>query len=205
MWAYINALEGRLAVDQPVDRIASVASFFVSRVDTLVDSLIDAKLANMPNPSDRDTLERLKGKAAIANAKLAYGRFREIFDGERFRALAGRGARPQRPLWASTSTKNPAFRDVHYVEELIGPDTVNTLPQPTLQAFIDHGVVRRTIDAGLDEARATLAALAEVGVELDAVTRQLEEEGIAAFAASYDELIAGVEGKRQEMQQAIKG
>lgn len=195
MWSYIEALERRAAAGLPLQRIASVASFFVSRVDTLVDPLLQDQLGAAGGESARQ--ERLLGKAAIANAKLAYARFREIFDGERFAALRARGARVQRPLWASTSTKNAAYRDVVYVEELIGPDTVNTLPHPTLQAFQDHGQVRRTLDEGLDDARATLAALAETGVDMAAATRQLEAEGVALFAESYDQLLRGVEEKRQ--------
>ncbi len=201
MWNYINALERRAAAGQPVDRISSVASFFVSRVDTLVDKLLEGKIEEAAGDAARqERLRGLLGKAAIANAKLAYARFREIFGDERFAKLKAKGAKVQRPLWASTSTKNPAYRDVIYVEELIGPDTVNTLPPATIEAFQDHGVVRRTIDEGLDEARATMAALAEAGIDIVAATAQLEDEGVASFAKSYDELIAGVEKKRQEME-----
>jgi transaldolase len=197
MWAYVEALEARAAAGQPLDRIASVASFFVSRVDTLVDRLLDERIAQTSDAAEQERLRSLRGRAAIANARLAYARFREIFDGERFARLRAQGAQVQRPLWASTGTKNPAYGDVYYVEALIGPDTVNTVPEPTLRAFLDHGQVRRTVDTGLDEARATLDALAKAGIDYDAVTRQLEDEGIALFIASYDELIAGVEQKRQ--------
>ena len=131
----------------------------------------------------------LRGKAAVANGKLAYARFLETFSGPRWDALAARGARVQRPLWASTSTKNPDYPDTLYVDELIGPDTVNTLPDNTLEAFEDHGTVARTIDAGLDEARDVMARLAAVGVDIDDVTRQLEDEGVAAFEKSFDELL----------------
>ncbi len=195
-WAYIEALEARASQDQPIDRIASVASFFVSRVDTLVDSLIDAKLANRPNPSDRDTLERLKGKAAIANAKLAYESFQKIFGGDRFKALGAKGARVQRPLWASTSVKSPAYSDLMYVEALIGPDTVDTMPRETLEAFRDHGTVARTVDQGLEDARQTLKTLGEVGIDMKAVTDQLEVEGVDKFVKSFDDLVAGIESKR---------
>ena len=195
-WAYVKALEARAAKGQPVDRIASVASFFVSRVDTLVDSLLDAKLANMPNPGDRDTLERLKGKAAIANAKLAYESFQQIFGSDRFKALAAKGARAQRPLWASTSVKNPAYSDLMYVEALIGPDTVDTMPRETLDAFRDHGTVARTVDQGLEDARLTLQTLAEVGIDMKAVTDQLEVEGVDKFEKSFDDLVKGIESKR---------
>lgn len=193
--AYIEALDERRAAGKPVDRVASVASFFVSRVDTLVDKLLDDKIAETGNQA----LASLKGKAAIANAKLAYQRFEEIFGGERFAPLAAAGARVQRPLWASTSVKNPAYRDVLYVEELIGPYTVNTMPRPTIEAFVDHGTVARTVDGGLDEARQTLDRLAAAGIDMRRVTDQLEEEGIAAFVKSYDALIAGVESKRSQL------
>ena len=195
-WAYVDALEARASRGQPIDRIASVASFFVSRVDVLVDSLIDAKLANMPNPGDRDTLERLKGKAAIANAKLAYASFGQIFGSDRFKALAAKGARVQRPLWASTGVKNPAYSDLMYVEALIGPDTVDTMPRETLEAFRDHGTVARTVDQGLDDARQTLQTLAEVGIDMKAVTDQLEVEGVDKFVKSFDDLVKGIESKR---------
>ena len=143
------------------------------------------------------------GTAAIANAKLAYARFREIFDTERFERLAAQGASMQRPLWASTSVKNPGYRDVVYVEELIGPDTVNTLPLGTISAFQAHGVVARSVDRGVDKACATISALEEeAGLDFAAVTRQLEDEGVALFVQSYDELIAGVEKKRREMRVA---
>jgi len=205
MQAYLEALEARVAAGQPVDRLASVASFFVSRVDTLVDKQLQEWITAAEAAGDGARAARLRGllgKAAIANAKLAYARFRELFDGERFARLRQHGANVQRPLWASTSVKNPAYRDVLYVEDLIGRDTVNTLPLETLKAFEDHGTVRRTVDEGLDEARAALAALAEVGIDFDAATQQLEDEGVSLFSKSYDELIAGVEKKRADIQQA---
>jgi transaldolase len=204
MQYYIEALEDRAARNQPIDRIASVASFFVSRVDTLVDTLLEEKIAAAADEAEQERLRALRGKAAIANAKLAYARFRELFDSERFARLRAQGAKVQRPLWASTGTKNKAYSDVLYVEELIGPDTVNTLPPATIEAFQDHGTVRRTVDQGLDEARATMAALKEIGIDYDAVTRQLEDEGVASFAKSYDELIAGVEGKREEKREEMQ-
>lgn len=203
MWCYVNALEARVKAGLPVNRIASVASFFVSRVDTLVDKLLDEKIAAAGGDAAKQAqLRSLQGKVAIANAKLAYARFQEIFSGPRWEALAAQGARVQRPLWASTGTKNKAYSDVLYVDSLIGPDTVNTLPTATLEAFQDHGVVRRTIDEGVDDARATLAALKEAGIDIDAVTQQLENEGVDLFAKSFDDLIAGVEGKRQELSHA---
>ncbi len=199
MWAYIEALEERLGRGEPVDRLASVASFFISRVDTLVDGLLDEKIERTVDGAEQERLRGLKGKAAIANAKLAYARFREVFGGERFGELAGRGASVQRPLWGSTSVKDPEYRDVLYVEELIGPDTVNTVPPETFEAFLDHGEVRRTVDEDVEGARRVLDELAAVGIDYGAVTRQLEDEGLRKFADSYDELIEGVEEKRERM------
>jgi transaldolase len=204
MRAYLGALEARASRGLPIDRIASVASFFISRVDTRVDKLLGERIAAARQAGDsarQRRLEELLGTAAIANAKLAYARFRELFDTERFARLAAQGASVQRPLWASTGVKNPAYRDVVYVEELIGPDTVNTLPLETIRAFQAHGIVARSVDRGLDQARATLRALEEeAGLDFAALTQQLEDEGVALFVQSYDELITGVEKKRQEMQ-----
>jgi len=202
MWNYVNALEARAAQGQPIDRIASVASFFVSRVDTLIDRQLDERIAAAGDEATKDSLRALQGKVAVANAKLAYARFQAIFGGARFRQLAAKGARVQRPLWASTATKNKAYSDVLYVDSLIGPDTVNTLPPATMEAFQDHGTVSRTVDAGVDEARATLAALKSAGVDIDAATQQLEDEGVALFAKSFEDLLAGVEEKRRALQGA---
>lgn len=176
----------------------SVASFFVSRVDTLVDKLLGDKIA--ANGKD-DRYESLLGTAAIANARLAYARFKEIFAGSAWDALAAKGGRVQRPLWASTSTKNPRYRDVRYVEELVGPDTVNTMPPATLDAIKDHGRISRTVDTpeALDSARATMRALAEAGIDMDAVTLQLQHEGVKSFAESFDQLIKTLESRRQAL------
>lgn len=182
--AYIRGLE---RCRQP-ERIASVASFFVSRVDTQVDRALE----------EIGTTEAraLEGKIAIANAKMAYKRFREIFFGELFSAQRKRGARVQRPLWASTSTKNPRYSDVLYVEELIGPDTVNTIPFATLDAFRDHGRVRGdTIMSDLTEARQSLGALARLGIDLDAIAEKLQGDGISAFAADYERVLAAIQKK----------
>lgn len=201
MWNYINALDARLAKGLPINRIASVASFFVSRVDTLVDQLLEAKIEqSADDPAQQERLRGRLGQAAIANAKLAYARFREIFDDVRFQRLKQHGARVQRVLWASTSTKNPNYSDVYYVENLIGPDTVNSMPLETIEAFLDHGSARRTIDRDVEAARATLSALTEVGIDYDSVTKQLEDEGVAKFAQSYDELIADIERKCAQME-----
>jgi transaldolase len=200
MDAYLAGLEDRAARGEALDSIHSVASFFVSRVDTKVDGAIEARLAELPAGSaERAELEGYRGQTAVANARLAYARFRQVFAAPRFEALAGRGARLQRPLWASTSTKNPAYRDVLYVEELIGPDTVNTMPPQTLQAFNDHGVVEARIHRHLDRARRLFERLPALGVPLEARIAELEPEGVAAFARSYDALIEALEAKRREL------
>ena len=192
--AYLAGLEERAAAGRPVDRVASVASFFVSRVDTEVDRRLDALTAGAPADRAR-RIAALRGHPAVANARLAYAQAAEMFGGARWAALAARGARPQRPLWASTSTKNPAYRDVLYVEQLIGPGTVNTMPPATLEAFRDHGEVARTVDADLEGDRARLAELDALGVDLDDVTGTLLAEGLRSFARSFDTLIARLESR----------
>jgi transaldolase len=190
--AYLSGLEDRVAAGKTIREISSVASFFVSRVDTEVDKRIDAKMQGaIPDVAKR--LEKLEGRVAVANAKLAYALFRERFAGPRWEALAAQGARLQRPLWASTSTKNPAYRDVMYVEDLIGPDTVNTIPPATIEAFRDHGEVKRTVDTNLDAERAILAELEELGISLESVTAKLLEDGLKSFQKSFDSLIARIE------------
>jgi transaldolase len=159
----------------------------------MVDGLLDEKIATASDEATSEWLGSLRGKAAIANAKLAYAAFQKIFAGPRFASLRAAGASVQRPLWASTSVKNPAYRDVRYVEELIGPHTVNTMPHATMEAFLDHGAVRRTVDRGVDEARLVTQELEAVGIELEAVAQSLEDEGIALFARSYRELLAALE------------
>jgi len=195
-WTYLRALEHRAARGKPIDRIASVASFFVSRIDTLVDALLAAKPS--ADPAASAACEGLRGKAAIANAKRAYGRFRQIFADPRFAALAAKGARVQRPLWASTSTKDPRYRDVLYVESLIGPDTVNTLPLETIDAFRDHGRARASLEEDKAAAEQTLRELAEAGISLDAVTEQLLDEGLRKFAEPFDKLLGSIEAQRRE-------
>jgi transaldolase len=199
--SYMAGLEERLGSAQPVDRIASVASFFVSRVDTEADKRITSRLASASS-DEAGRLRALEGKLAIANAQLAYALFSETVAGSRWQALAARGARVQRPLWASTSTKNPQYRDVRYVEELIGPDTVNTLPPKTLEAFKDHGVVRRTVDADVPAARAVVDELEALGISLDDITGVLLEEGLASFSRSFDDLLAGLERKTRALSHA---
>jgi transaldolase len=196
--AYFAGLEDRLSAGKPIASIASVASFFVSRVDTEVDKRIDARIANA-SPDEARRLSALKGRIAVANAKLAYTLFRETSSGPRWEALAARGARLQRPLWASTSTKNPAYRDVMYVEDLIGPDTVNTMPPATIAAFHDHGQVARTVDTGTDEARRQIAELESLGISLTDVTDTLLAAGLASFQKSFDTLIARLEKKVQTL------
>lgn len=200
--AYIDALSARQGKGQPVDRIASVASFFVSRVDSLIDKLLDEKIAATNLADQKAWLASLKGKAAVANAKIAYQSFEKLFSGSRWDALAAAGAAVQRPLWASTSVKNPAYPDTMYVDDLIGPHTVNTMPRPTITAFLDHGTVARTIDKNVTQAHAVMADLAKAGIDIDAVTTQLEDEGIAAFAKSFDSLLAGVASKRSQLASA---
>ena len=192
--AYMGGLEDRVKARQPIDGLASVASFFVSRVDTEIDKRLDALIAKA-QPAEKERLQMLKGRAAIANAKLAYRLFRQKFAGPRWQALANAGARVQRPLWASTSTKNPAYRDVMYVEELIGPDTVDTMPPATIDAFKDHGVVARTVDKKVAVSEALLKENEAVGISMREVTEKLLVEGIASFQKSFDELIAGIESK----------
>jgi transaldolase len=192
--AYIAGLEklaqkGPSVKDgHPTDKVASVASFFVSRVDTAVDKALDEK-------GNTD----LQGKIAIASAKVAYAEFKNIFSGPRWQQLADNGARVQRVLWASTGTKNPDYSDTLYVDELIGPDTVNTLPPATLESFLDHGKIAETLTLGLDEARQQLAELADLGIDLEAVTQKLQEDGVVAFAEPFEALMKSIAEKREKL------
>ncbi len=186
--AYLSGLE---AYDGDASTVASVASFFVSRVDTEVDRRLDA----IGSP---EALE-LRGKAAVAQAKLAFAIFRRAFSGPRWDGLAARGARVQRPLWASTSTKNPAYSDLLYVDSLIGPDTINTLPDATIEAFEDHGTLARTVDQGVEEAERVLDGVARVGVDLEDVGQTLEDEGVASFSKSFDELIQALTDRANQL------
>ena len=181
--------------------MASVASFFISRVDTEVDRRLDAAA---PDGPEGDKVRALRGRAAVAQGKLAYQLFLERFAGPRWEALAAKGARLQRPLWASTSTKNPNYPDLAYVDTLIGPHTVNTMPDGTVADFLDHGTVARTVDVGVDEARRLEDELAAVGIDMADVARVLEEEGVASFAKSFDELdaVPHRQGQRPEQQVA---
>jgi len=197
--AYRRGLNDRVAAGQPIDRSASVASFFVSRIDTLVDKMLDERMVKAPSDADWKRLAALRGRIAIANAKLAYRLYEEMLEDPSWRDLAARGARPQRLLWASTSTKDPSYRDTIYVEELIGPDTVNTMPPETLEAFREHGVARTTLTEGVDEAQAQLAELEELGISLREVTHQLLSEGIAKFVEPFERLLRAVEERTREL------
>jgi len=187
--AYLRGLERLVESGGDPSGVASVASFFVSRVDTEADRRLD----------ELGAPDELKGKLAVANAKLAYQRYKELFSGERWEALAAEGATAQRCLWASTSTKNPAYRDVLYVEELIGPKTVNTMPEETIEAFQDHGEVALTLERDVDEAKRVFERLAEAGVDYDDVVVTLEQEGVQKFSDSFSELLDGIQAKRGEL------
>src|ERR671918_904328 len=192
--AFLRGLERRLEAGEPIDRSASVASFFVSRVDTKVDKALEEK-----------GREDLRGRAAVANAKLAYAAFREIFSGERWERLAPPGANVQRPLWGSTSTKNPDYPDTLYVDELIGPDTVNTMPDATIEAARDHATPERTVDRDVDAARKLMKELESIGVDLDDILLgELVEEGVKAFADSHDSLLETLERKASELRVAAR-
>jgi transaldolase len=189
--AYLKALERRIAEGKPIDRLASVASIFVSRVDTMVDPQLTKRIE-----AGEKNLEPLLGRAAVANAKMVYQAFKEIFTSARFAALAARGATVQRPLWGSTGTKNPAYSDLKYVESLIGPNTVNTVPPQTYAAILRHGKAALTIERDLDAERQSLAGLRAAGIDMRQVTAKLEEEGVASFEKSFDGLLGFLDKKR---------
>jgi transaldolase/glucose-6-phosphate isomerase len=185
--AYVEGLEQRVARGEPIDRIASVASFFVSRIDTKIDKKIDE--------IGTDEAKALRGKVAIANAKMAYQWYLEFLKTDRWQKLAAKGAMPQRLLWASTGTKDPSYSDVLYLDTLIGPDTINTVPPKTMDAFRDHGTPKLTLTADIDEARHVLAEAGRLGLDLDGVTATLVEEGVQSFAKAFDELLASIAAK----------
>jgi transaldolase len=180
--AYVRGLSARAGAGEPVDKVSSVASFFLSRIDTKTDALLDAGAP-------------ARGQVALASARVAYQRYRAMFAGPAWERLRDLGARPQRPLWASTGTKNPDYSDVRYVAELIGPDVINTMPEHTLRAFADHGAVARTLDADPDGAERMLAAAAAAGLDLSVITAELEREGVRSFCDSYDQLLGCIERK----------
>jgi len=200
--AYITGLETLASNGKGLQQVTSVASFFLSRIDVLLDPILEERI-----PTDGPQAElatRLQGQVAIASAKVAYQIYREIFDSDRFRRLAGQGAKTQRLLWASTSTKNPAYSDTKYIEPLIGPDTINTLPIETLAAYRDHGEPNQSLDQHAPEAYQTLIDLSRIGIDLDAVTHQLEEEGVKKFVTAFDRLIALLRAKQKAVQEPLK-
>ena len=186
--AYISGLEDRIKANQPVDQIASVASFFLSRIDVLIDPLLEEK-----------GLGKMKGQVAIASAKKAYEIYKEVFNSERFKNLEAKGAKRQRVLWASTSSKDPSFSDVKYVEALIGADTINTIPFETLEAFRDHGQAESHLEDDLDKATQLLTQLKEKGIDIDIITQKLEDEGIEKFNKAYDKLLGAIENQKRQM------
>jgi transaldolase len=193
--AYLRGLERRAAAGQPLERVASVASVFVSRVETLVDKRIEERLKTGPN----DALAALRGTAAVAGTRLIYQSFKRLFGSDRFKALAQKGAHLQRPLWASTGTKNPAYSDIKYVEELIGRDTVNTMPPATMDAYRDHGHPVARIEHDLAGASATVERLAAAGLDLNTLGEELQTEGVDSFAKSFDELLTTIERRAAEL------
>jgi transaldolase len=192
--AYIRGLEKRFRLKEPIDEIVSVASFFVSRVDTLTDKLLEARLSTVTSEGEKKKIRNLLGRAAVANAKIAYKEYKRIFWGERFRALTR--AHVQRILWGSTGTKNPTYSDIKYVEELMGPDSINTMPEATLKAFKDHGRMQITIHDKLAEAERLFSELQEVGVDIHQVTEKLEAEGVKLFSDSFDLLLKEIGQKK---------
>ena len=200
--AYIAGLEDLAKRGGNLKKMASVASFFISRIDTLVDSIIDDKLKTATDAQQQTLLKSLKGKVAIANGKLTYQRYQRIFSGPRWEALASKGAQTQRVLWASTSTKNPAYRDVMYVEELIGPDTVDTMPPATVDAFRDHGRVRNSLTEDVPGAQKVMDNLAKAGISIKEVTAKLTTDGVKLFADAFNKLLAAVEKSTQQKGQS---
>ena len=203
--AYISGLEQRAREGKSLAGIASVASIFISRIDTLVDTLLKAKIAGEKDPAALARLKGLAGKVGVANTKLVYQAFREIFQSPRFALLRAKGARVQRPLWASTGTKNPAYSDLMYVETLVGPDTVNTVPPATYKAILDHAHPALTVESDLEGAKQVLRDLAASGISIDDVTRTLEQEGVAAFEKSFDGLTAFLAQKKARPVETIAG
>jgi transaldolase len=196
MEAYVGGLEDAVAAGaKDLSGVRSVASFFVSRVDTEVDRRLETAATDAGDDTTRQALLDVRGTAAVAQAQQAYQRFLKVFSGPRWNALVAQGAKVQRPLWASTSTKNPAYPDLLYVDTLIGPDTVNTMPDETIAHFLDHGTVARTVDARPQDSAATLTRLATLGIDMTDVARTLEDEGVASFAKSFDELMQSLSDK----------
>ncbi|MDQ3323682.1 MAG: transaldolase, partial [Acidobacteriota bacterium] len=203
--AYLKGLEQRAARGESIKELASVASIFVSRVDTKIDKLLEAKINETTDEAEKQQLQNLIGKTAIANSKLMYERYLEIFgdDNQRWSKLKEKQANPQRLLWASTSTKNPAFPDTYYVEALIGKDTVDTMPPATVDAFRDHGKVSATLKQGFDEARETINKVEKAGINLDEAMQQLQDEGVAGFVKSFENLTAALVKKHESLARAM--
>lgn len=197
MDAYLSGLEKRMAKGLPINKIASVASFFVSRMDTKVDKRLEAIIEE--GGANAEKAKALLGKSAIANAKLAYQQYLKVFGSDRYAEIKKHGGRAQRPLWASTSTKNPAYPDVLYVDSLIGPNTVNTVPPNTLVAFNDHGTVASTLESGVDEAAQVLESLEAIGISVRTVTKELEDEGVASFSNAFESLLDSIEERRPQL------
>jgi transaldolase len=202
MEAYLSAMEERVAAGRPVDKIRSVASFFVSRVDTNADKKLDAKARDARSEAEKVRAKQLRGKLGIANARIAYQAFEEVFRGPRFQKLRQKGVALQRPLWASTSTKDPAYPDLYYVEALIAPDSVDTLPPETFEAYRDHGDPKVRIQDDLAEARRVFEGLGELGIEEKGIFRELEDEGVKKFSDSYDALLKALEEKEKAVRVA---
>ena len=194
--AYLKGLERRTSKGQPIHEIASVASFFVSRVDTLTDKLLEARLSSATSKAEKEKIMNLFGKAAVANAKIAYKKYRIIFSDRQFLTLKAKGGHIQRILWGSTGTKNPRYSDIKYVEELIAADSINTLPESTIKAFKDHGQAKITINHGLEEAKRLFPELKSVGIDIREVTEQLEKEGVQLFSDSFFALLKEIAKKR---------
>jgi transaldolase len=194
--AYLRGLERRMSQGEPIYEITSVASFFVSRVDTLIDKLLESRISSAGSKAEKDKIAALLGKAAVANAKIAYKRYKEIFAGKRFNTLKEKGGRIQRLLWGSSGTKNPKYSDIKYVQELIGPGSINTMPETTMMAFKDHGQVKITIEDSLEEAERLFPELRSVGIDIDKVTEQLEHEGVELFSDSFFSLLKEIAKKR---------
>ncbi len=203
--AYLQALEYRLRNDLTIRATSSVASFFVSRVDALVDRILDERAEAAADAAERRRLETLKGRAGVANSKVVYERFRSYLNGREWQLIAASGAKVQRVLWASTGTKDPAYPDTLYVDELIGEHTVTTLPEATWKAFKDHGAVTRTVDRHLDDAHRTLRELSQAGIDMEQVGAQLQREGVELFKTAFDRLVTIVEDKRLRLLEAVEG
>ncbi len=199
MEAYLRGLEKRIRKGQPIHDIASVASFFVSRVDTLTDKLLEARLSSATSEAEKNRMVSLFGKAAVVNARLAYKKYQSIFSGKRFLALREKGGHIQRILWGSTGTKNPKYSDIKYVEELMAPDSINTLPETTIKAFKDHGQPKITISDHLEEAERLFPELKSIGIDIDEVTEQLEKEGVQLFSDSFFSLLKEIAQKRDSL------